>query len=265
MAEIPERPSLKTDSIYRHTMEQEDVADGDLSLTVQVPGGQETSVTVNSSKPVMDLLISLCAQYHLNPSDHFIELISTNQNHIKFKPSSLIGSLEAERVVLKPKGSEDNTKRVPNMPIATVRLIINYRQSHKAVVRVNPRVPLAELLPAVCDKCEFDPNSTILLRDSQSEHPLDLTKTLNDYGIRDLYAKDTKAVSSASKDTTAPTHKGCKKEKLTTVKKGQEEKENRGLFSLFRRSKKMTEEVWLSSPCAPVCLASCEDQPIVEL
>ncbi|XP_035382671.1 protein cordon-bleu [Electrophorus electricus] len=253
MAEIPERPSLKTDSIYRHTMEQEDVADGDLSLTVQVPGGQETSVTVNSSKPVMDLLISLCAQYHLNPSDHFIELISTNQNHIKFKPSSLIGSLEAERVVLKPKGSEDNTKRVPNMPIATVRLIINYRQSHKAVVRVNPRVPLAELLPAVCDKCEFDPNSTILLRDSQSEHPLDLTKTLNDYGIRDLYAKDTKAVSSASKDTTAPTHKGCKKEKLTTVKKGQEEKENRGLFSLFRRSKKMTEERTPSISGALVC------------
>ncbi|KAK1798730.1 hypothetical protein P4O66_007021 [Electrophorus voltai] len=227
MAEIPERPSLKTDSIYRHTMEQEDVADGDLSLTVQVPGGQETSVTVNSSKPVMDLLISLCAQYHLNPSDHFIELISTNQNHIKFKPSSLIGSLEAERVVLKPKGSEDNTKRVPNMPIATVRLIINYRQSHKAVVRVNPRVPLAELFPAVCDKCEFDPNSTILLRDSQSEHPLDLTKTLNDYGIRDLYAKDTKAVSSASKDTTAPTHKeGCwggDTPNLTLLEESQEE------------------------------------------
>lgn len=70
-----------------------------------------------------------------------------------------------------------------------MRLLINYRKSHKAVVRVSPRVPLAELMPAVCEKCEMDPKTTVLLRDSQSEEPLDLTKTLNDYGIRDLYAK----------------------------------------------------------------------------
>lgn len=70
-----------------------------------------------------------------------------------------------------------------------MRLLINYRKSHKAVVRVSPRVPLAELMPAVCEKCEMDPETTVLLRDSQSEEPLDLTKTLNDYGIRDLYAK----------------------------------------------------------------------------
>lgn len=70
-----------------------------------------------------------------------------------------------------------------------MRLLINYRRSHKAVVRVSPRVPLSELMPAVCEKCEMDPKSTVLLRDSQSNEPLDLTKTLDDYGIRVLYAK----------------------------------------------------------------------------
>lgn len=70
-----------------------------------------------------------------------------------------------------------------------MRLLINYRKSHKAVVRVSPRVPLAELMPAVCEKCEMDPKTTVLLRDGKSEEPLDLTKTLNDHGIRDLYAK----------------------------------------------------------------------------
>ncbi|KAL6455954.1 hypothetical protein MHYP_G00358050 [Metynnis hypsauchen] len=235
-------------------MEQEELIERDLTLAVQLPGGQERAVMVHGSKPVMDLLVTLCAQYHLNPSDHIIELISTNQNQIKFKPNSLIGSLEAERVVLKPKGSDDNNRRASNMPVATVRLMINYRKSHKAVVRVNPRVPLAELMPAVCEKCEFDPDTTVLLRDSQSEDPLDLTKTLNDYGIRDLYAKDTRVHSNDSndpKDPATPAHKVCEVEKVVIREKHQREKENKGFLSLFRRNKKTAEEDVSSTNSAP--------------
>lgn len=72
-----------------------------------------------------------------------------------------------------------------------MRLLINYNRSHKAVVRVNPRVPLDVLLPVVCDKCEFQVESTVLLRDFQSKEPLDLTKTLNEHGLREVFAKDT--------------------------------------------------------------------------
>lgn len=69
------------------------------------------------SKPMIDLLVMLCAEYHLNPSGHTIELISTNKNHIKFKPNALIGTLEAEKVLLKPKGMEDKNKKTgPQMP-----------------------------------------------------------------------------------------------------------------------------------------------------
>ncbi|XP_017557726.2 uncharacterized protein cobll1a [Pygocentrus nattereri] len=232
-------------------MEQEELIERDLTLAVQLPGEQERAVTVHGSKPVMDLLVTLCAQYHLNPSDHIIELISTNQNQIKFKPNSLIGSLEAERVVLKPKGSDDNNRRASNMPVATVRLMINYRKSHKAVVRVNPRVPLAELMPAVCEKCEFDPDTTVLLRDSQSEDPLDLTKTLNDYGIRDLYAKDTRVHSNDPKDPATPDHKVCEVKKMVIREKHQKEKENKGFLSLFRRNKKTAEEDVSSTNSAP--------------
>ncbi|KAK3575334.1 hypothetical protein QTP86_025522 [Hemibagrus guttatus] len=203
-------------------MEQEDLTEKDLTLSVMLPEGHEKTVTVHGSKPVMDVLVILCARYHLNPSDHVIELFSMNHNKLKFKPSSLIGSLEAELVVLKPKHSD--VRKAPYMPVATVRLLINYRKSHKAVVRVSPRVPLAELMPAVCEKCEMDPKNTVLLRDSQSEEPLDLTKTLNDYGIRDVYAKD------------------CKTKKLVRQEKVHGEKENRGLLGLFRRSKKSPEE-----------------------
>lgn len=74
---------------------------------------------------------------------------------------------------------------------ASVRLLINYNKSHKAVVRVSPRVPLEMLLSVVCDKCEFKVETTVLLRDSQSQELLDLTKTLNELGLREVFAKDT--------------------------------------------------------------------------
>lgn len=61
------------------------------------------------------------------------------------------------------------------------------------MVRVNPRVALEMLLPAVCDKCEFQVETTILLKDSYSEEPLDLSKTLNEHGLREVFAKDTAA------------------------------------------------------------------------
>lgn len=63
----------------------------------------------------MDLLIFLCAQYHLNPSSYTIDLLSAEKNPIKFKPNTPIGMLEAEKVVLKPKVL-DKKKPTPIIP-----------------------------------------------------------------------------------------------------------------------------------------------------
>lgn len=82
---------------------------------------------------------------------------------------------------------------------ATVRLVINYKKTQKTILRVSPRVPLEDLLPAICEKCEFDRQSTLLLRDAQSEDPLDLTWSLNDFAIREVYARDTKGKSFSLK------------------------------------------------------------------
>lgn len=76
---------------------------------------------------------------------------------------------------------------------ASVRLIINYNKTHKAVVRVSPTVPLEMLLPVICDKCELKVETTVLLTDSQSKDLLDMTKTLNEHGLREVFAKDTTA------------------------------------------------------------------------
>lgn len=65
------------------------------------------------------------------------------------------------------------------------------------MVRVSPRVPLELLLPIVCDKCEFREESTVLLRDAESAEPLDLRRSLNELGLREVYARDTAAAVSA--------------------------------------------------------------------
>ncbi|KAJ8385447.1 hypothetical protein AAFF_G00188990 [Aldrovandia affinis] len=229
--------------------QKENLIDQDLTLTVVLPGGAEKMAVVHGSKPMMDLLVMLCAKYHLNPSSHTIELISTNRNHIKFKPNALIGALEAEKILLKPKGvDEKNKKTGQQMPEATVRLIINYKKTQKTILRVNPRVPLEELMPAVCEKCEFDQKTSILLRDVWSEEPLDLTKSLNDFGLREVYARDTQSIGS----TELPASSVHEDQSLPSKGKTLKEKENKGLFSIFRKSKKKSEQVIVSAPTSPV-------------
>lgn len=76
----------------------------------------------------MDLLVTLCASYHLNPSDYTVEVLSTNKNNISFKPNSPIGSLEAEKIVLKPKGVEEKIRRpyMPEVSQKKVKIVCRY-------------------------------------------------------------------------------------------------------------------------------------------
>ncbi|XP_050975148.1 cordon-bleu protein-like 1b isoform X2 [Labeo rohita] len=236
--------------------QKENLLEQDLTLTVILPGGVEKTTVVHGSKPMMDLLVMLCAKYHLNPSGHTIELITTNRNHVKFKPNAPIGALEAEKILLKPKGMEDKSKKTgPQMPEATVRLVINYKKTQKTILRVSPRVPLRELLPSICEKCEFDPHTTVLLQNVHSEDTLDLSGSLNDFGLREVYARDTKVISPVSPISPvslppSPTHSEIfyhGKQKI------QKEKDKRR-FSLFRKgSKKQSEQsMTVSAPASPV-------------
>lgn len=64
----------------------------------------------------MDLLVTLCAKYHLNPSSYTLELVTTNSKNTKLKPNALIGTLDVEKILLKPKGEDKNKKTGPQMP-----------------------------------------------------------------------------------------------------------------------------------------------------
>ncbi|NXJ00506.1 COBL1 protein, partial [Psophia crepitans] len=228
-------------------MEQkENVTDKDIELSVVLPGDVIKYTTVNGRKPMMDLLIFLCAQYHLNPSSYTIELISAENSQIKFKPNTPVGMLEVEKVIVKPK-QMDKKKPAPVIPEQTVRIVINYKKTQKTVVRVSPHSPLQELIPIICSKCEFDPSHTLLLKNYQSQEPLDVTKSLNDLGLRELYAMDISRATSPVDLNLPSLQDSYQSENLDVLK----EKENKGFFSFFQRSKKKREQA-ASAPATPL-------------
>ncbi|CAN0215876.1 unnamed protein product [Bubo scandiacus] len=228
-------------------MEQKEIViDKDIELSVVLPGDVIKYTTVNGRKPMMDLLIFLCAQYHLNPSSYTIELVSAENSQIKFKPNTPVGMLEVEKVIVKPKQT-DKKKPAPVIPEQTVRVVINYKKTQKTVVRVSPHSPLQEHIPIICSKCEFDPSHTLLLKNYQSQEPLDVTKSLNDLGLRELYAMDISRATSPVDLNLQYLQDSYQSESLDVLK----EKENKGFFSFFQRSKKKREQA-ASAPATPL-------------
>ncbi|XP_044790480.1 cordon-bleu protein-like 1 isoform X1 [Bubalus bubalis] len=227
--------------------QKENMTDKDIELLVVLPGDIIKSTTVNGSKPMMDLLIFLCAQYHLNPSSHTIDLLSAEKNPIKFKPNTPIGMLEVEQVILKPK-ILDKKKPTPLIPEKTVRVVINFKKTQKTIVRVSPHAPLQELITIICSKCEFDPLHTQLLKDYQSQEPLDLTKSLNELGLRELYAIDVSKATSVTAFNKSSLQESCQISQNLDLMK---DKESKGFFSLFQRSKKKREQT-VSAPATPL-------------
>ncbi|XP_072330185.1 cordon-bleu protein-like 1b isoform X3 [Scyliorhinus torazame] len=228
------------------TMEQKDNVNRHFDLTVVLPGGLEQSTNINGSTPMMDLLIFLCGKFHLNPSSHVMELVGEEKNPIQFKPNTLIGALEVEKVILKQKNMGEKKKPISVVPEQTVRVVINYKKTQKTIVRVSPLVPLQELVPIISNKCEFNPKSTILVKDFECLEPYDLTKSLKELGLREVYALDTSI--------------GCSQVNFQSGSmQGQPqvpgnislEKENKSFFNMFRLSKKKREKP-ASAPATPL-------------
>ncbi|KAJ6657838.1 hypothetical protein lerEdw1_001888 [Lerista edwardsae] len=175
---------------------KENLINRTVDLIVILPDGEEQKNTVHGSKAVMDLLVDLCSRYRLNPAHHTLELQSGgSQQPLSYTPNTLIGALDIQKILLKEKVPEGKTKRPPpKIPEKTMRLVVNYLKTQKAVVRVSPEVPLQSIIPAICEKCEVSQEHLVLLKDTITGEELELTKSLNELGIKELYAWDRKRV-----------------------------------------------------------------------
>ncbi|XP_071032275.1 protein cordon-bleu-like isoform X1 [Oncorhynchus clarkii lewisi] len=214
-----------------------------VDLHITLPQGYQTSSTVDGSKALMDLLVDLCSRYHLNPAYHTLELLSSEGLSLAFKPNSLLGSLDVVAISIREKVLQDKVVRKPppKVPEKTVRLVVNYHRSQKAVVRVSPLVPLGSLVPAICEKCDFDPAHVLLLKDNVSNHELELDKCLSELGIRELYVLDQTLVRQP-KMSSAPALNYSEYFRSNTSSVGGVEKKGLLGFLKFNRRKSKTEE-----------------------
>ncbi|XP_034409241.1 protein cordon-bleu isoform X2 [Cyclopterus lumpus] len=226
----------------------------DLQLTL--PQGNRTSVTEDGSKALMDLLVELCSRHHLNPALHTLELLSPEGHSLGFKPNALLGSLDVACVLIKEKVWEERVVRrpAPKVPEKTVRLMVNYHGSQKAVVRVNPFVPLQALVPVVCDKCEFEPAHVLLLKDSISRHELPLDKSLTELGIKELYVHNQSLVLRPQR-ASAPALNYSDSIRSSTTSLDRVEK--KGLLGIFQFSRRKTK-----TDTTSVDMDDCDDKVI---
>ncbi|XP_034031159.1 protein cordon-bleu isoform X2 [Thalassophryne amazonica] len=220
----------------------------DLHLTL--PQGYQISLTEDGSKALLDLLVELCSRYHLNPALHTLELFSPNGHPLGFKPNTLLGSLEVARVLIKEKVLEEKVLRrpAPKVPEKSVRLMVNYHGSQKAVIRVNPAEPLQALIPVICDKCELDPAHILLLKDVTSCHELPLDKSLTQLRLKELYVHD-QTLALRPKMASAPALNYSDSLRSSTSSLGRGEK--KGLMGIFhfRTSKSKGPSSVLAVPC----------------
>ncbi|XP_040404463.1 protein cordon-bleu isoform X6 [Cygnus olor] len=224
---------------------KENMINRSVDFTVILPNGVEQKTTVQGSKAVMDLLVDLCSRYHLNPSQHSLELKSLGtQQPVSYKANTLIGALDVQTVLLKEKVPEEKIKRpLPRAPEKSVRLVVNYLKTQKAVVRVSPEVPLHNIIPAICEKCEVSQEHIVLLRDSITGEELELTKSLEELGISELYAWDRKRVPP-SKTQSEPSLNYREPSRSVLLSSDAVEKEKKGFLGFFKanRSNSKTEE-----------------------
>ncbi|XP_063523378.1 protein cordon-bleu isoform X3 [Pongo pygmaeus] len=206
-----------------------------VDVTVVLPSGLEKRSVLNGSHAMMDLLVELCLQNHLNPSHHALEIRSSEtQQPLSFKPNTLIGTLNVHTVFLKEKVPEEKVKPgPPKVPEKSVRLVVNYLRTQKAVVRVSPEVPLQNILPVICAKCEVSPEHVVLLRDNIAGEELELSKSLNELGIKELYAWDNRRET-------------FRKSSLGNDETDKEKKKFLGFFKVNKRSNSKAEQLVLS-------------------
>lgn len=228
---------------------KENMLRSSVDLHISLPSGYQTTINVDGRKALMDLLVDLCSQYHLNPAYHTLELLSPDAQPISFKPNALLGALDVSCALIKERVLEDKVirKPPPKVPEKTVRLVVNYHRSQKAVVRVNPLAPLQTLVPVICQKCEFDPAHVLLFKDNISHQQLDLDKSLSDLGIRELYVLDQTLVLQPKMASTPALNYSA--ESLHSNSLSGSEKKGLLGFLKFNRRKSKGMSVVASGPC----------------
>ncbi|GIY02479.1 hypothetical protein CDAR_369882 [Caerostris darwini] len=181
----------------------------------------------------MDFLVQASTSNKISPSGHIINVISKDERNVSYKPNTPIGSLDANVVYIIPKSTlELPVKRMPklaNQPFEqTFRLQVNLPLNQRMVLRVSPRITLAELKSQICSEKELDHSNHHLVRPSQPDTILDLNATLEVYGCAEISLMSNAGLRDSIRNTSTnifPTPR-------------EEEKKKKSLLRIFSRKKR---------------------------
>ncbi|CAF4719426.1 unnamed protein product [Rotaria sp. Silwood1] len=158
---------------------------GKMLLTLILPNGVPSVISVDANTPMMDLLVQATSLNKLNPSSHSLVVLDSNQHIIHFKANQTVGQIGSSTISLLPKDTTHSNplSKPKTQPFEiTVRLQINLPDGQKILLRIDPTLPLYEIKEQICKQKKYtDSNRYILCYPDRLNQPLLLGLSLAEY------------------------------------------------------------------------------------
>jgi hypothetical protein len=166
----------------------------EIELAVELEDGKTVCMRVDQSKPMMDLLIEICAFVRVSPTDHCLQCFHpVTRCRIQSTANQTLHSLGVATIKLVNKKSVVRNKNRPVPQFTpfemTHRVTINFPQGQKCVLRVRPDIPLLELFLTALEHKDLDPSRYRLSHPTRPGEPVlaDLLDTpLSLYGVNEV-------------------------------------------------------------------------------
>ncbi|GFU07053.1 cordon-bleu protein-like 1 [Nephila pilipes] len=213
----------------------DELLEGRMDLEVVLPDLKVVRMNVDRRTPMMDFLVQATTSNKISPSGHVINVISKDERNVSYKPNTPIGSLDASIVYIIPKSTlELPVKRMPklaNQPFEqqTFRLQVNLPHNQRMVLRVSPRITLAELKSQICSEKELDHSSHHLVHPAQPDTILDLNATLEVYGCAEISLMSNSGLRDSIRNTST---------NIFPAPKIEEERRRKSILRIFSRKKR---------------------------
>ncbi|XP_055925235.1 protein cordon-bleu-like isoform X2 [Argiope bruennichi] len=194
----PQETQQKMSTAYHNAGDDcaiNELLEGRMELDVILPDGRKVRLTVERRTPMMDLLVQAASATKISPAGHTIHVFGDGgkgTSTLHYKPSTPIGSLDANTICIVPKkdAHDSNGRRISkatNRPFEpTFRVQVHLPRNQLTVVRVSPRVKISELRSMVCQEKGLDLNRYQLVRPNDLGQPLTGDMTLAEYGSTEI-------------------------------------------------------------------------------
>lgn len=211
-----------------------ELLEGRMDLDVILPDENKARMNVERKMPMMDLLVQVTTANKISPGGHVIQVLTERGKEIQYKPNTPIGSLDTHIIYIVSKSSvmESTAKKLPKISNKTFeqtfRLQVKLPRNQLTVLRVSPKMTLAEVKRIICSDKNLDMNNYHLVRPSQPNNVLDLNITLASYGSTEINLLSNKSITANIYSSTTD---------LIAYSTREDERTKKGILGILTRKK----------------------------